>query len=135
MDYSSFAIWISYASYAAVVPGLFGVIAAKVKKPVTAVLFVFVSIAAAGMCGWSSQLAMRYKVSNRDEICEISNDGNEIMNQWQVLINKYMCTTDCYCYQGANGIIRRKWEDAGEDWFVKFNRTTKSQMYFTGDDN
>lgn len=74
-------------------------------------------------------------MDNRDEICEISDDGEQIMHQWQVLVNQYMCTTDCWCYQGQDGDVRRKWESLGEEWFVKYNRTANAKMYFQDEKN
>jgi hypothetical protein len=41
-----------------------------------------------------------------------------------------MCTTDCYCYEGTGGKVRRDWENLGDDWFKKFNRTALPSMYF-----
>ena len=82
MDYSSFSIYISYASYAGVATGLVGFLAAKLKKPILSSLFVLVAIGGTGVCFYSSTLAMKYSVNNFDQICEISPEGKEIMNQW-----------------------------------------------------
>lgn len=79
MDYSAFSIYLSYSSYAGVAVGLFGLLAAKLKKPVVATLFVFIAIAGSGACLYTANLAMTWKVSNYDEICTFSDDGNEIV--------------------------------------------------------
>jgi len=64
MDYASFSIWISYASYAAAVSGCFGFLAAKVKKPWAACLFVLLAIGSSAVCTWSSTLAIKFRVNN-----------------------------------------------------------------------
>jgi hypothetical protein len=66
MDYASFSITISYASYASVAVGFFGMLAAKVKKPSMACLFVLLSLAGSAVCTWSSMLAIEFKVNNHD---------------------------------------------------------------------
>jgi ABC-type multidrug transport system fused ATPase/permease subunit len=75
MDYSSFSVFISYACYAGLAVGLFGLIAAKFKRWKAASFFVFISIGGSGACMFASNLAMSYKVDNTDRICLTSNEG------------------------------------------------------------
>ena len=79
MDYASFSIFISYATYAGLGVGVFGLLAAKVKKPVVSFLFVIIALGGAGCCYYSSMLAIKYKVNNREDICDISDDGPAII--------------------------------------------------------
>jgi len=80
MDYSAFSIYLSYTSYAGIATGLFGLLAAKMKKPIVASLFVLVALASTGVCFYTSHLASNWRVSNYDEICEITDNGKEIMH-------------------------------------------------------
>lgn len=44
-----------------------------------------------------------------------------------------MCTTDCRCYEGANGVTKNEWEGYGENKLNEYFRTNKTKV-FTGKD-
>jgi len=80
MDYASFSVYISYACYAGIGVGVCGLLTAKLKKPLVSTLFVIIALGGSGVCFYSSNLALAYKVNNREEICDISPDGDAIIN-------------------------------------------------------
>ena len=80
LNYEDVSPFVSYASYASVAAGLFGLIAAKCKKPYTATLYVFIATGAGLACMYVSEKAMTFKINNRDQICDITNEGLTITN-------------------------------------------------------
>jgi len=40
-----------------------------------------------------------------------------------------MCTTDCRCYEGANGDVKKTWEGYGEETLNLYFRTTKEKVF------
>ena len=80
LDYEGVSIWISYVAYASGAVGLVGLLAAKCKKPYTALLYILVATGAGLLCLYVSTIALSFKINNRDQICEISDEGKNIQN-------------------------------------------------------
>jgi len=97
-SFSRFTDWIAYSSYACVGAGFLGLITAKCKSPFIGVPYFLAAVGAGLLCLYSAKMAIDFNEDIRDTVCTFK--GDEINNQYNELVNKWMCTTDCYCYEG-----------------------------------
>ena len=58
------------------------------------------------------------------DICNLTSNGPELDIQFKFLVNRWMCTEQCRCYEGENGENKELWMSYGEEVLLEFNRNT-----------
>ena len=59
---------------------------------------------------------------NHQRVCVDGVIGPSLEYQFQRFVNEWMCTTDCKCYQGANGEIKDLWTGYGDNVLMPYTR-------------
>jgi hypothetical protein len=55
-------------------------------------------------------------------VCVDGTIGPSLDLQYEELIHKWMCTTDCKCYEGENNVTRDLWTGYGDEILMKYSR-------------
>ena len=80
--YETFSLPIAYASYAAMLTGLLGLLAARFRKYGTSSLFVFAAVCSAFVCFYNASTSLNFTIDNRNHVCVETKDGKTISNEW-----------------------------------------------------
>lgn len=127
INYNSFSAFIFYSCCACVLVLIFGFSASQCRKVITAGVYGAIALISGLFMLHSADLASKYD-NIVDDVCSNADLVGDINTHYQELVNLWMCTPDCKCYEGDNGEIKEKWMAYGDDVLSLYRRNAQTKM-------
>ena len=98
----------------------------KFRKNSSAGAAILVAVLAGAFMMFSCSVAFSYDEYVEQvaiEVCQVSKKGPVVVEEYRELVDLWMCSTDCRCYEGAGGYIKEMWKAYGEEAVIPYSRT------------
>lgn len=103
-----------------------GLLHLKFRKNSSAGATILVAVLAGAFMMFSCSAAFGYDEYVEQvaiEVCQVSEKGPVVVEEYRELVDLWMCSTDCRCYEGSGGYIKNMWKAYGEDAVIPYSRT------------
>lgn len=58
----------------------------------------------------------------KEDVCVKSDKSAKTREQYKILVNEWMCTNECGCYEGADKVVQTMWEGYGNPLLFDYGR-------------
>lgn len=102
---------------------------ARWRSPCFSLIFIFGCLTAAVGMLWTGMLITGQieTMVSREEICALQR-ALDLKDEVQELVNRWMCTSDCPCYNGASNATMETWAAYSTQELAPFFRTVGSKI-------
>lgn len=99
------------------------------KSKYLTTIYIIITVLIAGWMMWCAKLLLDHQETlvNKEDICSLPKvlDINE---EFQALVNRWMCTTDCPCYIGAKNQTMQMWVNYGNEVLAPSQRNADVKL-------
>lgn len=118
-----------YSSFSSIIILLLVLPTVYFKMPFLSLLFIICSFLMAGWVAWTAKMFLDFQQSivGKEDICSLP-VMLELNNEFQNLVNLWMCTTDCPCYRGKNNENFEVWQQMKANELAQYSRNMDTKI-------
>lgn len=124
INFDSFSFYILFSVILVVGLLVLGLSASWCKLPVFAFSYGLLAITSFILIIYTSSLALKYSLDGTKVCADAKDNVNKMSDDYQKLVNIYMCSSQCPCYWGDYSEIKRKWDLLEDSTLFPFLRNT-----------